>query len=240
MVYRNPLVAQEKVRRLVRHRRRVRRAKVASLAVLTVVLVGAAAFGIDRGVVFAHHLWAEHHRPVTAPSASTTTTTTTVPGPPRCAPTQLNAYLYDWRITAGTLFEVVALANTSASPCTLAGYVGLSVTAPGGATLPGPVHDDPALGGAAGTSTVPVPVMSGQRAWFELTYPVACASVLAQGQQPSGAPGQCYEGGSLGVLVPQATAALEVTQPLRFTYGTAGFAVGPFGSGTPPSSPPVG
>jgi hypothetical protein len=77
-------------------------------------------------------------------------------------------------------------------------------------------------------------------AWFELTYPVACATVLADGQPASGATGECYRGASLGVVVPRATAAVEVAQPLGFTYGVAGFAAGPFGLGTPPSSPPVG
>jgi hypothetical protein len=205
-------------------------------------VVGAAAIGIDRGVVFARHLWAEHHRPAAPPSTTTTTaaTTTTIAGPPRCASAQLNAYLYNWRITDGTLYEVVVLADTSATPCTLDGYVGFSVTAAGGGTLPAPVHDDPILGAAAGASAVPVTVVSGQRAWFEFTYPVTCATVLSPGQASSGAPGECYEGAFLGVIVSQATMALEVIQPLRFTYGTAGFTVGPFGSGTPPASPPVG
>jgi hypothetical protein len=242
MVYRDPLVTQEKVRRMVRHRRRMHRAKIASLIFLVLVVVGAAAIGIDRGVVFARHLWAEHHRPAAPPSTTTTTaaTTTTIAGPPRCASAQLNAYLYNWRITDGTLYEVVVLADTSATPCTLDGYVGFSVTAAGGGTLPAPVHDDPILGAAAGASAVPVTVVSGQRAWFEFTYPVTCATVLSPGQASSGAPGECYEGAFLGVIVSQATMALEVIQPLRFTYGTAGFTVGPFGSGTPPASPPVG
>jgi len=82
------------------------------------------------------------------------------------------------------------------------GYVGLSVTAPGGATLPSPVHDDSALGASAGASAVPVPVVSGQQAWFEFTYPVACSTLLAPGQVSAGAPGECYQGASLGVLVP--------------------------------------
>jgi hypothetical protein len=242
MVYRDPLVTQEKVRRMVRHRRRMHRAKIASLIFLVLVVVGAAAIGIDRGVVFARHLWAEHHRPAAPPSTTTTTaaTTTTIAGPPRCASAQLNAYLYNWRITDGTLYEVVVLADTLATPCTLDGYVGFSVTAAGGGTLPAPVHDDPILGAAAGASAVPVTVVSGQRAWFEFTYPVTCATVLSPGQASSGAPGECYEGAFLGVIVSQATMALEVIQPLRFTYGTAGFTVGPFGSGTPPASPPVG
>jgi len=226
---------------MVRHRRRIRRAKVTTLTVLIVVALGAAAFGIDRGVVFAHHLWAEHHRPVAQPVATTTApTTTTIPGPPRCTTAQLNAYLYNWRITAGTLYEVVAMTDTSAAPCTLAGYVGLSVTAPGGGTLAAPVHDDPTVGSAAGAATAPVPMTSGQRAWFEFTYPVTCTSVLPAGQQSSGTPGECYQGLSLGVVAPQAATPILVAQPLRFTFGTAGFTVGPFGPGTPPSSPPVG
>jgi len=225
---------------MVRRRRRERQAKIASLSVLVLIAASAAAFGIDRGVVFARHLWAEHHRPAPASSATTTmaTTTTTIPGPPRCASTQLNAYLYNWQILAGTLYEVVAVADSSGAPCTMAGYVGLSVSAPGGGTLPAPVHDDPTLGAGAGTSVAPVPLLPGQRAWFEFTYPVTCVTVLAPGQEPSG-PDACYEGATLGVIVPQATQALDVTQPLRFTYGISGFTVGPFASGTPPPSPPT-
>jgi len=240
MAYSDPFVTQEKVRRMVRRRRRLRRTKIASLTLVVLIVLGAAAIGIDRGVVFAHHLWAELHHPVARPSTTTTTAATTIPGPPPCASAQLNAYLYNWRITNGTLDEVVALADTSATPCTLAGYVSLSVAAVGGGTLPAPVDHDPTLGAAAGASTVPVSVASGQRAWFEFTYSVTCATLLSPGQAPSGAPGECYEGASLGVIVPQATAALEVAQPLRFSYGTLGFTVGSFGSGTPPTSPPVG
>ena len=153
---------------------------------------------------------------------------------------QLHAYLYGWRINAGTLYEVVALPNASAVPCTMAGYASFFVASPGGGPLPAPVQDDPALGASGGASTAPVAVPPGQQAWFELTYPVTCGTVLTGGQQASGAPGECYQGASLGILVPRATAALTVAQPLRFTYGVAGFAVGPFGSGTPPPSPPVG
>ena len=224
---------------MVLRRRRERRAKIASLVVLVLITASAAAFGVDRGVVFAHHLWAEHHRPAPAPTTTTTTTTATIPGLPRCASAQLEAYLYNWQILSGTLYEVVAVDDTSTAPCTLAGYVGLSVAAPGGGTLPAPVHDDPTLGAGAGTSVTPVPVAPGQRAWFEFTYPVTCATVLSPGQVSSGAPGDCYQGASLGIIVPQATTALDVMQPLHFTYETSGFTVGPFGSGTPPRSPPV-
>jgi len=241
MDYSDPFVTQEKVRRIVRRRRRLRRTKIASVTLLVLTVLGAAAIGVNQGVVFARHLWAEHHRHTAPPSTTTTAapTTTTIPGPPLCASAQLNAYLYNWRITNGILFEVVALADTSTTPCTLAGYVSLSVAAAGGGTLPTPVDHDPTLGAAAGASAVPVPVASGQRAWFEFTYSVACTTVLSPGEAPSGAQGECYEGASLGVIVPQATTALEVGQPLRFTYGTVGFTVGPFGSGTPPASPPV-
>jgi len=225
---------------MLRRRRRERRTKLASLVVLVLVVAGAAAIGVDRAVVFVRHLLPQHHHHIASRvTPSTTVATTTIPGPPRCTSEQLQAYLFNWQITAGVLYEDVALADASSAPCTLAGFVGLSVIAPGGGTLPSPVSDAAGLGASAGASTTPVALSPGGRAWFELSYPVNCSMVLAPGQASSTAPGDCYQGATLGVVVPGATNTLDVDQPLSFTYGTAGFTVGPFGSQAPPSAPPT-
>ena len=229
------------MKRLVRHRRRVRRAKVASVTILVLLLGGGVAFGIDKGVAFGRRLWAEHHRP--APPTSTTTTlftpsTTTVTGT-LCTGAQVNAYLYNWRITSGTLYEVVALGNRSSTPCTLAGYPTLTALGTDSQALPSPNRSDASLGVAPGAPTAPVALASGQAGWFEFTYPVICSTVLAPGPQSSVVPGDCFEGVTLGVSVAQGSTTLLVNQPLRFDYGAAGFTVGPFQPGTPPSSPPV-
>jgi len=225
---------------MVRRRRRIRRVKYTTVVVGVLALMAAASYGLVRGVLFAQHLWDEHHRHLA--SASTTAppiTTTTVPGPPACAPSQLAVYLSHWEITGGTLYEIVVVDETAGTPCSLSGYVDLSVTELNGGAISVPVHDDPTLGASAGASTTPVMMGSGQPAWFEVSYPVQCSTVLAPGQTPTGAPGQCYEGQALGVIVPRSTTPLSVPQPLSFTFGTTGFDVGPFGAGGPPNPPPV-
>jgi len=243
---------------MVRRRRRARLAKIASLVLLALVLAGTAAFGVDRGIVFGRHLWARLHRP--SPPTSTTTTLysappTTLPAP-QCDDRQTNAYLYDWEITSGTLYEVVALTNTSSSPCSLAGYATLVATDQNGAALPSPNHAQASLGAGAGASPTPVLLTPDGQAWFEFSYPVTCSQVLVPGPTEAVVPGDCFEGATLAVSVSgggtttagttagtttggAATTTLDVRQPVRFTYGVEGFAVGPFASGTPPASPPV-
>ena len=238
----NPQNTQDRMRRLVRHRRRVRRAKIASVVLIALVVAGAAALGVDKGIAFGRRLWAEHHRP--APPSPTTTTvfspsTTTIPGT-LCTSTQLNAYLYNWRIASGTLYEVVAVTGRSSAPCTLTGYPKVIASGSDGQDLLSPNSPVVSLGVTAGAAApAPVEVTPGQGAWFEFTYPVACTTVLGPGPQASVAPGDCFEGATLGVVVAPGAAALHVNQPVRFDYGVAGFSVGPFRAGNPPSSPPV-
>jgi len=226
---------------MVRRRRWARAARVTSIVLLVLVLGGAAAFGIDRGIVYGRHLWARLHRP--SPPAPTTTTlysapTTTLPAA-ACTDAGLDAYLYNWRITSGTLYEVVAVTNTSATPCALAGYPTLVALGQTGADLPSPNHQQASLGGGAGATAAPVLVGPRQLAWFEFSYPVACSTVLVPSASEAVVPGDCFEGATLGISVSTGAGALEVDQPVRFTYGIQGFAVGPFGAGNPPASPPV-
>jgi hypothetical protein len=245
-VYPDPRVANEKVQRLVSRRRLLRRLRFASLLVGGLTVVAAGTLGVYDGVGLVRRVWDAHHRrPLaalsrTAKRTATSTTTTSASGPPACTAGQAAAGQSHWQVTGGTLYEIVVLDATSASPCTLSGYAGLSPTAPGGATLSAPVHDDAGLGAQAGASTAPVVLGPGQPAWFEVSYPVTCTSVLASPRAPTGTPGQCERGGSLGVLLPQSTTPLDVAQPLGFTFAATGFDVGPFSSGAPPGSAPTG
>jgi uncharacterized protein DUF4232 len=239
---RHPLTTQDRVVRMVRHRRMVRRMKITSVVLLALVVGAAVAFGIDKGISFGRHLWAEHHRPAPPPASTTTVfapSTTTIPGTP-CSSAQLNAYLYNWRITSGTLYEVVAVTSRSSTPCTLAGYPMVVATGQDGGALPSSNRPVVSLGVPTATSPAPVTVSAGQGSWFEFSYPVNCTTILAPGSQTSVVPGDCFQGTTLGVFVSQGATALAVNQPLQFTYGVAGFSVGPFQQGIPPSSPPVG
>jgi hypothetical protein len=242
MPVRHPLTTQDRVLRMVRHRRWARRTKIASLVVLVVAVGSAVAFGIDKGITFGRHLWAEHHRPPPPPASTTTVftpSTTTLPGTP-CSSDQLDAYLYAWRITSGTLYEVVAVTSRSSTPCTLAGYPMVVATGQDGGTLPSANRPVVGLGVSTETSPVPVTLAAGQTSWFELSYPVTCTTILGPGSQTSVAPGDCFQGTTLRVAVSQGATPLAVNQPLQFTYGVAGFSVGPFQTGIPPRSPPVG
>jgi hypothetical protein len=243
-VYPDPRVAHQKVQRLVRRRRLRRRLRIGAGLVVGLAVLGAVALGGYQGVEVVRSVWQAHHHPAAATrtakrTAAATTSTTTVPGPPSCTGASLAARQSHWQVTGGTLYEIVVLDDTSAAPCTLSGYANLSVTDLDGAILAAPVHDDPSLGARAGVTTAPVVTASGQPAWFEISYSVSCSSVLGPGQGPTGAPGQCYRGKSLGVLLPQADAALAVPQPLRFSFAPSGFDVGPFVTGAPPSSAPT-
>lgn len=225
-----------------RHRRRIRRAKVASIVLLALVLAGVVAFGVDRGIAFGRRLWAEHHRPAPPPPITTTVvspSTTTIPGS-LCTNVQVNTYLYNWRISSGTLYEVVAVTNPSPSQCTLAGYPTVIATSQDGGTLPSSNRLVASLGVSTETAPAPVIVSASGGSWFEFSYSVACTTVLASGSQTSVVPGDCFGGATLGIVITQGAAALQVNQPVRFDYGVAGFSVGPFQAGSPPNSPPVG
>jgi hypothetical protein len=78
-----------------------------------------------------------------APAASTATTPT---GPPGCLATGLQAQLGVSQGTAGTIYQVVVLTNTSATTCTLYGYPGVSfVTGVGGSQVGAPATRDPVV-----------------------------------------------------------------------------------------------
>jgi hypothetical protein len=222
--------------------------RIAVLSLLATIAVIAAAFGIDRGVIAVHRFYVEHHH-ATKRTAGTTnritsTTTTTAPGPPRCDSPQLGATVSDWRETSGTVEEKVSLTNISATPCTLAGYPTLGATAQSGTPLPAPTDDVAGLDvpGTVGTTTPPAPVvlLHGSRASFDVRFANVCSHVLAPGAPATGAPNECYAGIWLEVTPPQGSAPLLVTEPLRLTYATTGFQVGPFqaGNGTPLPGPP--
>jgi len=213
-----------------------------------VAVAGGLAYGIDRLAIVGHRLYVkyvEHGHGVASvavpTSAPTTTTTTTVPGLPPCASQQLDASLSHWQIAAFTLYEIIVLTNASGAPCSLTGYPGLGASGPSGAALPAPVSDVATLGAAAGASaSTPVVLGPGTQAWFEVSYSVSCSVVLGSGETTTGVANECYEGSDLQVTPPHAASALLVTQPLRFTYGSAGFQVGPVQGSPLPSSPPLG
>ena len=243
-MYPDPRFAHEKVRRLVRRRRLLRRLRTGAKVAGGLLVFAALATGGTLSVAVVHRVWQAHHRPHVASASRTaerkaTTTTTTTPGPGPCTGGAVEARQSHWQVAGGTLYEVVVLDGTAATPCTLSGYAGLSVTGVDGATVGAPVHDDPGLGAPAGATPGAVVLGSGEPAWFEISYSVACTTVLGPGQSPSGAPGQCARGRALGVLLPQGGAPLAVPQPLGFTFTPAGFDVGPFGPGAPPGSAPV-
>ena len=244
-MYPDPRLAHEKVQRLVRRRRLLRRLRTGAKVAGGLVVLAALTAGATLSVEVVHRVWRAHHQPHaasasrTAERTATTTTTTMTPGPAPCTSGAVEARQSHWQVTGGTLYEIVVLDGTSATPCTLSGYAGLSVTGIDGAAVAVPVHEDPNLGAPAGATPAPVALGSGQPAWFEVSYSVSCTTVLGPGQSASGAPGQCARGGSLGVLLPQGGAPLTVPQPLGFTFTTAGLDVGPFGPGAPPDSAPV-
>ena len=216
------------------------------LVACAVVVAGGLAYGMDRLVIVGHRLYVkdvEHGNGVTqaVPTSAPTTTTSTIPGPPLCTSPQLNAYLDRWLISDATLYEIVVLTNISEVPCSLVGYTGLGASGENGVVLSAPVSDVATLGAVAGSvASASVVLVPGAQAWFEVSYSVACSVVLGPGEVATGAPNECYAGSDLQVIVPQATSALLITEPLRFTFGTAGFQVGPFQGGPPPSSPPLG
>jgi hypothetical protein len=255
----DPLATQQRVRRQVLRRRRWQRLRLAVLVVVATAAVIAAAVGIDRLAVAVHKFYAEHHHAApratgtTHPVATATATTTTMVGAARCNSTQLSATVSDWRDTGGAVEETVQLTNISVTPCSLDGYPTLGVGGQNGTPLPAPNADvttvgQPAPAGPTSTTTVPVsttPVVpvtmvQGARASFQLSYANLCTHVLEPGQPATGVPNECYTGIWLEVTPTAGSTPLIVTEPLRLTYATAGFEVGPFqaGDGVPLTGPP--
>jgi len=246
----NPLRVQEMVRRRVRRRQLWRRTRIGALVAGAIVVVGGAAFGIDRMVVALTryygsptHTSSHQSTPITSGS-----TTTVAAGPPGCVGAQLTGTVANWQATAGTTYETVTLTNISTSTCTLDGFPALGANAQNGAALPAPTRNVATLGSsssspsssAPASAPAPVSVAPGATGWFELAFSDVCSQVLTPGAAPSSSSNACYPGISLQVTPPKTTSSLLVTEPFRFDYGTSGFEVGPLLSGSPPSSPPIG
>jgi hypothetical protein len=253
----DPLATQQRVRRQVARRRRWRRLRLVVLVVAATAAVIAAAVGIDRLAVVVHKFYAEHHHAAPRATGTThplaTTTTSTTVGAPRCNSTQLSALVSDWRDTGGAVEETVQLTNISVTPCSLAGYPTLGVGGQNGTPLPAPNADVTTIGLPASTGTTPtttvpvsttpvapVTIAQGARASFQLSYANLCTHVLEPGQPATGVPNECYTGIWLEVTPTAGSGPLIVTEPLRLTYATAGFEVGPFqaGDGVPLAGPP--
>jgi Protein of unknown function (DUF4232) len=84
----------------------------------------------------------------TTSAASTGATSTPAPaaGPAGCLASDLQAHLGASQGTAGTIYQVIQLTNTSASDCTLYGYPGVSfVTSEGGSQVGAPATRNPAV-----------------------------------------------------------------------------------------------
>jgi hypothetical protein len=208
-----------------------------------VVVVALAAFGIDRMVVALTRYYASHPRSPARAVISNSPSTTVTTGPPPCVSASLTGGVANWQATGATGYETVALTNISAVPCTLQGYPVLAVNSQSGTALPAATRDVGTLGSGSGglpASPSQVIVAAGAQAWFELAYSDVCSQVLAPGAGLSSDPGACYEGTWLQVTPPHTVSPLLVSEPVRFTYQSDGFDVGPFEAGAPPPSPPIG
>ncbi len=238
----NPESVQQMVRRRVQRRRLWRRVRFGALVVTVIVAAGGAAFGIDRMVVALRKYYASpaHSTKVNNTPLSSSPTTTTASGPPNCVSGQLSGTVSNWRAISGTTYETVSLTNISLSPCTLLGYPGLAVNSANGTALPAATQDVATMGASTGSAPAAperVVVAPEGRAWFELSYPDVCDIVLTPGSGPTASPNACYEGKWLQITPPRTASPLLVPEPLRFTYGIAGFDVGPFSTGSPPPLP---
>lgn len=83
-----------------------------------------------------------------AAAAATSSSTSSAPpaGPPGCLASGLQAQLGVSQGTAGTIYQVVVLTNTSAATCTLFGYPGVSfVTGIGGSQIGKPATKNPVV-----------------------------------------------------------------------------------------------
>jgi Domain of unknown function (DUF4232) len=83
----------------------------------------------------------------TSPATSAATSTSAAPtGAAGCLSSGLQAELGASQGTAGTIYQVIVLTNTSASNCTLYGYPGVSfVTSQGGSQVGAPATKNPAV-----------------------------------------------------------------------------------------------
>jgi hypothetical protein len=83
----------------------------------------------------------------TPASAATSTAASSTPaGPAGCLAADLQAQLGASQGTAGTIYQVIVLTNTSASSCTLYGYPGVSfVNGQGGSQVGAPATRNPAV-----------------------------------------------------------------------------------------------
>lgn len=80
------------------------------------------------------------------PAASSPAPSATASGTPGCLASGLRARLGSSQGTAGTIYQVVVLTNTSGSACTLYGYPGVSfVTGAGGSQVGAPATKNPAV-----------------------------------------------------------------------------------------------
>jgi hypothetical protein len=240
----NPDMVQEMVRRRVRRRRLWRRARKVTLVITVSAAVAAGAFGIDRMVVALQKYYATspHAARATGDASSTVPSTTAVSGPPTCVSGQLSGAVTNWQGINATMYETVSLTNISLSPCTLLGYPVLAVNSANGTALPAATQNVATMGSSTGGSAAgptAVVITPEMRAWFELSYPDNCSQILTPGAAPTASANAntCYEGKWLQITPPKTTSPLLVLEPLRFTYGTAGFNVGPFGAGSPPPLP---
>lgn len=81
-----------------------------------------------------------------SPAASSPAPSATAAGTPGCLASGLQARLGSSQGTAGTIYQVVVLTNTSGSACTLYGYPGVSfVTGAGGSQVGAPATKNPAV-----------------------------------------------------------------------------------------------
>ena len=161
--------------------------------------------------------------PTTAPAATsttaghttTTTTTTTAPGTTQCTTTNLAASIYGSSGAAGTIETTVALKNTSASNCTLAGYPGLGMTGSNGASLTTTVVRKGSYNFTAMAPTTVI-ISSGQSVYFNMGY----------SDVPTGSATSC-----------PAAANLVITPPNAYTSVTIPAQLAPCGNGTIVVSP---
>ena len=189
----------------------------ASLALSVLRTRQAPAFGVDRGVVFAHHLWAEHHRPPAptttarspgAPSLRRAEHTCTTGGNPQRDPLRSRR--------RGRHVDRAVHAGRVRRP--LGGRPGGRRRSP-----PGPRRPDPGRRGGDVGHTGAGGARAAGLVRVHLPGDLCDGAVTRAGVvRPSR-----YQGSLPRIIVPQATTTLDVMQPLHFTYETSGFTVGP-------------
>jgi hypothetical protein len=139
--------------------------------------------------------------PSTAPS-------TTTAGLSSCAAADLTGAIAGSSGAAGTIETTVALKNTTAKPCTLAGYPGLLLHGPTGAALPTNVVRKGSYSFTAMAPTT-VTVSPGGSAYFNIGY----------SDVPVGGETTCASSVSLGITPPNAYDQLMVPATLAACGG---------------------